>query len=120
MLELTIDYHKKVTFSGERKLHLLWLHEILYCRASENYSVIFLKNGENLVISQSIARVEEKINSQGFFRIHRSFLVNLSLVREYNYGADQLILQDGASLPVARRRKSELMDQLCLDLRVQR
>ncbi|MFA8433915.1 MAG: LytR/AlgR family response regulator transcription factor [Marinifilaceae bacterium] len=118
MLELTIDYHKKVTFSGERRLHLLWLYEILYCRAAENYSVIFLKNGESLTISQSIAKVEERINSLGFFRIHRSFLVNLSQVREYNFGSDQLILQDGASIPVARRRKQELLEKLSLDLRV--
>lgn len=115
MSSLTLNSNRKLTFIGERKLHILWLNEILYCRASENYCKIHLENGSGIMISLSIAKVENRIDSKRFFRIHRSYLVNLSFVREFNYVDDELILKDGTVLPVARRRKQELMEWLNLD-----
>lgn len=47
---------------------------------------------------------------QSFSRCHRSFLVNLAFVRSLEEG--ELILQDGTSVPVSRRRARDVQHDL--------
>ena len=49
----------------------------------------------------------EKELGKGFFRCHRSFLVNLSYVR--NYDANDVILSDGIRVPLSRQKYSSFV-----------
>lgn len=51
--------------------------------------------------------VEQDLGPCGFLRIHRSYLVNYRHI--VTFGAGQVILADGSTLPVSRRRYKELI-----------
>ena len=54
---------------------------ILFCRAEDKYAVIYTAEGEH-VSDRTIEELEATLDPQTFLRIHRSTLVNLTVVRD--------------------------------------
>lgn len=87
---------------------LIAAEEILYVEAQDDYSRVFTADGRHLS-ALSLAALEERLEPSGFFRVHRSYLVNLARVREVlpMYGGLLVLtLGDEAEthIPVSRRR----------------
>ncbi len=102
---------------GGRKL-LLQVDDIYYVMAKDDYSYIYTSE-ERYLSTVSLAQLESKLEHQGFFRVHRRFVVNLSQVKEIvpMYGGTMLLtLKDkGASqVPASRRRVPSLKRALGL------
>lgn len=100
-----------------RKL-LLQVGEIFYVMAKDDYSYIYT-NEERYLSTISLAQLESKLEAQGFFRVHRRFVVNLSQVKEIvpMYGGTMLLtLKDkaGTQVPASRRRVPALKRALGL------
>ena len=100
-----------------RKL-LLQVPDITQIMAKDDYSYIYTE-GERYLSTLSLADLEQKLEPQGFFRVHRRYLVNLAQVREVApmYGGTmELTLKDaaGSKVPVSRRRAPMLKRALGL------
>lgn len=100
-----------------RKL-LLQVVDITHVMAKDDYSYIFT-DGERYLSTFSLADLEHRLESQGFFRVHRRYLVNLAQVGEVApmYGGTmELTLKDAAQthIPVSRRRAPALKRTLGL------
>ena len=96
---------------GDRTL-LIAATEILYVEAQDDYSRVYTVEGRYLS-GQPLTALEERLEPLGFFRVHRSYLVDLARVREVlpMYGG-MLILrlsdEAGTQIPVSRRRAASL------------
>lgn len=102
---------------GGRKL-LLQVEDIYYVMAKDDYSYIYTAE-ERYLSTVSLAGLETKLEPQGFFRVHRRFVVNLSQVKEIvpMYGGTMLLtLKDkpGTQVPASRRRVPALKRALGL------
>ncbi|MDO6758899.1 LytTR family DNA-binding domain-containing protein [Tamlana sp. 2_MG-2023] len=87
--------------------------DICYCKADGNYCEIYFKDDTSKMLSKKIKEVEELINSIAFFRVHNSYLVNLTHVKEFIKSDGQyLVLENGNSIPVARSKKETLLKRL--------
>lgn len=64
------------------RLRLLEPGEIYYLEAREGASVVRTARRQLLPSPRSLEDWEERLAGEGFFRIHRSYLVNLDRVRE--------------------------------------
>ena len=66
----------------------------------------------------SLAQLEKRLDGHGFFRVHRGYLVNLSMVEEIEpvAGGTLLLTLNGVDekIPVSRRRVSALKKALGL------
>lgn len=98
--------NKKININCDGKIYFLDPSEIMYCESDGNYTTIFLANGQKLVLTQILKLIEEKLPSELFFRVHNSFIVNLSKVREFQKNDALLILENSKSIPVSRTKKS--------------
>lgn len=85
--------------------------DIVYFKADENYTEIMLSNGKRVISSKTIKRYEEKMNTNIFFRTHKSFIINI-----YNHmkelsrqDGNVVIMSNGHEVPVARRRMSDFL-----------
>lgn len=97
---------------------LLNVGDIYHVVAKDDYSYIYT-DGERYLSTLSLADLENKLGAQGFFRVHRRFLVNLAHVQEVApmYGGTmELALRDQAKtrVPVSRRRAPALKRALGL------
>ncbi|MCC5929167.1 MAG: response regulator transcription factor [Cyclobacteriaceae bacterium] len=66
----------------EKVNHKVMLHEIIYIESQRDYSRIVTASKEMKVL-QKISDLELKLKNKGFLRIHRSFIVNLSLLESW-------------------------------------
>jgi len=101
------------------KKQFLLSSDILFAMAKDDYTYLFTAE-DRFISSTSLARIEAQLAKQGFFRVHRRFLINLNQVDAFEpqpggtltltlVGTDEVI-------PVSRRRavalKTALRDML--------
>jgi two-component system LytT family response regulator len=85
--------------------------DIMYCESNNTYTYIFLDGKqEPIVISSSLGDLEEVLDN-GFFRIHRQYLVNVNKITELlRTDGGMVIMDNGKELPLARNRRQELFE----------
>lgn len=72
-----------------------------------------LTNGKRMTISKTLKEVEEHLSDEFFFRVHQSHLVNFMHVKKFVKGATgHVLLDDGTTLPVSRRKRSDLLARI--------
>ncbi len=86
--------------------------EIMYCRAMESYCEVHLKKHINYLVSRTLKDMEQILPDELFFRIHKSFLVNLNYVQTFVKAENLIILHNGEQLEVAHRRSDEFLKRL--------
>ncbi len=101
---------------GGKKI-LIGIDTIRYVMARDDYA--YLQTDTDRYFSTvSLAQLEKRLDGHGFFRVHRGYLVNLSLVTEVESvaGGTLLLTMDGVEekIPVSRRRVSALKKALGL------
>ena len=90
--------------------HLLVpLSTILYLEADGSYTNVVTADARHFV-SKGLRELAERLEGKGFYRSHRSYLLNLQYVRSVGAAAKGTVtMTDGTEAPVSRYRRSELM-----------
>ena len=110
---LQSDKKKTLVLRTSDKIHYLNTKNIIRCESDRNYTLFYLNNGQRIVVSNPVKDYEEILDNHGFFRIHKSHLVNLSFVESYIKGdGGYLLLKDKSKLPVSLRKKEILLEKL--------
>ena len=92
-------------------LLFIGIQDIIRCESDDKYSKIFLADKKMILASRTLGDFETILQPHGFFRIHKSYLINLVHLKKYLRGeGGQVIMADGATLDVSRRKKEELME----------
>lgn len=109
---------EKVPTKVNDKIVLFDPPEIDYIESSDGQSNIFIK-GEVYPSVFTLAELERKLHPYGFFRCHRSYIVNLQKVREvvtWTRNSFTLVLNDASksSIPLSKGKMAELKEMLGL------
>ncbi|WP_220700090.1 LytR/AlgR family response regulator transcription factor [Sphingobacterium puteale] len=88
---------------GDTFIRFVWT-DILYIEAMQNYVKIYLKDKVYLV-HQTMHVTANMLPDKAFFRIHKSFLVNLSHIEKISGGR---VYVNGTELPLSKYRREEL------------
>lgn len=87
---------------------LVNINDIIYIQAlkSEKYKLLFTLKDEIIYGKGSINEWEQDIAGFGFISPYRGILVNINYIRSFD--STSLILTNGATIPVSRRKEKEL------------
>ncbi len=89
------------------------IHEIEFMFVFKGLTVMMFQDGRQDVVDMSLSEIEKQLEDQRFFRIHKSYIVNLKRIRELEVNDTHVsIRMKGKSLPVSRRRKRALLKVL--------
>jgi two-component system LytT family response regulator len=89
---------------------VLKLEEIIFCEAERSYTLFHLEGGKTVTVSKPLVEYENLLKNTSFLRIHKSFLINLLHVKEYQRGEGGLVIMtNGTEIEVSRRRKDEFL-----------
>ncbi len=92
---------------------LIKVSDIIYCKADGSYTEIYLLNGKTITTSKLLKVVEELLPSQTFYRIHKSYVVNMNLIKRYNKSeGHQVLMENNTLLDVSDRNKKEFIERL--------
>lgn len=98
-------------------IELVEIKDIVFIKAFENYSRLYLTKGRKFTSTQSFGKFVGMLKNRSYYQCHKSYVVNLEhIVRYYKNG--EIELPDGMRIPVARRRKEEFLELLTLQLTV--
>lgn len=89
------------------------LEEIVVCEAEKNYTIFHLLNKKTVTVSRTLLEYEKILQNTSFFRIHKTFMINLEHVVEYQRGEGGTVVMDnGMEVEVSRRKKEEFMNKI--------
>ncbi|MDQ0214525.1 ABC-2 type transport system ATP-binding protein [Oikeobacillus pervagus] len=118
--EITIQpvQFEKIPIKVNDKIVLFDPPEIDYIESSEGQSNIYIK-GEMYKSVFTMTKLENRLQPYGFFRCHRSYIVNLQKVREvvtWTRNSFTLVLGDAkkTSIPLSKTKMAELKAMLGL------
>lgn len=87
------------------------LDEIFYFEASAMYTIVHT-DVEQIIISKPL-RDFEYLKAAGFYRIHRSFMVNTAKIKRFlKIESDEVEMTNGTKIPVSRSNKDEFKNYM--------
>lgn len=81
---ITAFEEKRIHFYTRTGFVMINPLDIVFVKASGNYSEIYCNPPDKLVITYYLSDVEKKLNKNRFFRISRSVIINLQYLNEVN------------------------------------
>jgi len=108
----TNNNKKKITINTDGKLLFINIDDVLFVESDGNYSTLFLTNNQKLVVTKKLKEVNALLPDDYFFRIHNSFIVNMSKIKEYIKTEGYVVMESNHRIPVARQRKSDFLEKL--------
>lgn len=106
----TNSVNGKITIPQQDGFEVLETANILYCKADDNYTEIYLNNSKKKLVSKTLKYFEEALVESGFARVHKSFLVNVNEVIKYKKGkGGHVVLSNGKEIMVSASKKADLL-----------
>ena len=99
----------KITIPLQNGFEVLDVDDIVFCKADNNYTEIYLTNSKKLV-SKTLKYFEDALKEYTFARIHKSYLVNINAIKQYKKGkGGSVLLSNGKEILVSASQKSNLL-----------
>jgi len=87
--------------------------DIVYCHAISNYTEFHLNNNQKIVSSYTLGYYDELLQEHDFFRVHRSYLINLAHVRMYKKtDGGTIVMNNGDEVEISRNNKEAFLKLL--------
>jgi DNA-binding LytR/AlgR family response regulator len=93
----------------DKDMRKIFVNNIIYIESWKDYVKVFLKEGKNVLVKQSISAMENLLSEHKFLRVHRSYMVSLNKISGYNGVCIQL---DTTEIPIGRLYKQAVMERL--------
>ena len=106
----TSNVNGKITIPQQDGFEVLETADILYCKADDNYTEIYLNTSKKKLVSKTLKYFEEALNDSGFARVHKSYLVNVNEITKYRKGkGGSVVLSNGKEVMVSASKKAGLL-----------
>ncbi|OFY60241.1 MAG: DNA-binding response regulator [Bacteroidetes bacterium RBG_19FT_COMBO_42_10] len=121
-IDKTIRYysHKEAANTGDEEIFIkkssslvkLKLKDIIYIEALENY-VTLTTNDDRFTIHFTMKAIENQLPSGIFIRVHRSYIINKSMIQTIKENSLDLIVGDSLkSIPVGKSFRDTLLNDI--------
>ena len=106
----TNSVNGKITIPQQDGFEILETSDIMYCKADDNYTEIFLNNNKKKLVSKTLKYIEDSLKDANFARVHKSYLVNVNEVVKYVKGkGGSVVLRNGKQITVSASKKADLL-----------
>jgi two-component system, LytTR family, response regulator len=100
----------RLAIPSQEGLRFVETADIIYLEAESNYTIIYITPGIKITVAKTLKDFEELLSRQLFIRIHHSHIINKKHIQRYIRGdGGQVVMSNGKTLDVARRKKEEFM-----------
>src|SRR6187397_1989356 len=112
-ISTSVDYKSNpeafVYLKVDKDMKKIFVNDIVYIESWKDYIKLFLVNGKNLVVKQTITAMENLLSEHKFIRVHRSYMVSINKISGYNGISVQLETKE---IPIGRLYKQVVMEKL--------
>ncbi len=87
--------------------------EIMMLEGNTNYTDLYLLDGKKITVATTLKKLEKRfVICQNFFRPHKSFIVNLDYLSDYQANSNEFTMQNDRTILISRRRKIAFQSRL--------
>lgn len=101
-----VDDNDAMFLKTEHRIVRININDIRYIEGMSEYLKIYLKDAKPIVVLLSMKKMEERLPSHSFMRIHRSYIINLNEIQEVN--KNRVILDADTFLPIGDLYREQL------------
>ncbi|WP_126248740.1 LytR/AlgR family response regulator transcription factor [Chitinophaga rhizosphaerae] len=99
-----------ISLSTSEGVDFVPLSTIIRLEAKGPYTIFFLKDGRQIMVSRNLKEYENSLQEYGFFRIHNSNIINLKDVKRWvKTDGGYAIMSDGAMVAISPKKKEDFM-----------
>lgn len=110
LIPKTNSINGKITIPQLDGFEVIDTSDILYCKADDNYTEIYLNNNKKKLVSKTLKYFEDALMNASFARVHKSYLVNVNEIIKYQKGkGGSVVLSNGKEIMVSASKKSDLL-----------
>lgn len=103
----------RVAVPSRDGLVLIKHEDILYLEASDSYTTVYTRDGKRTISSKHIRVFETNLDAKKFFRVHKSYIINLEHLKGFSRAEGNMaVLDSGALIPVSRRRLPDFLSMI--------
>lgn len=103
-----------IVIKSERTYRKIFVDKIIYCKAEGSYSKIYLNNNKELLFAKLLKEIETLLADYNYFRINRSYLVNLDHCFEILSGEKPiLVLSNDVKLCISLPKMKLFRKRFC-------
>jgi two-component system, LytTR family, response regulator len=110
---LTNKHSGRFAIAHTKGLKIVEEKNVMYFEAQGNCTMLYFNDGTKYLDTRTLKTYESIVDPNAFFRIHKSYLANLSYMVEYLHSEGHyIVLSNKVELPVARNRVSDFIKVL--------
>jgi two-component system LytT family response regulator len=103
--------NRKIILRTFDNIHLVKVQDINFCESEGSYTAVHLLNGKKILVSNLLKEYDELLRDSGFYRVHKSYLINMRHINRFEKGdGGNVVLENESKVPVASRKRDELME----------
>ncbi|MGF6845503.1 two-component system LytT family response regulator [Chitinophaga sp. W3I9] len=113
-LQQHLNQDERLALPTSDGLRMVVAKNIIYCKGAGMQTRLHLQEPEKpVMVCRTLVEMEQWLADKGFFRVHSSFLINLSFMEKYIKGdGGEIIMSDGYSVPLARDKKQDFLQRI--------
>jgi len=78
------NFFEKFAISALDGIHFVKMKEMVRLEADDNYTHIFMNNGQKITTSKTIKWYEDLLTAVNFYRVHKGHIVNMNYMKKFN------------------------------------
>jgi two-component system LytT family response regulator len=104
---------KQILLKTIDNIFLVKIADIIHCEAEHTYCRFHLQGDERILVSKPMGDYEDMLKEYEFFRVHKSYIVNLRQIKKYSKSdGGSLTMMNGSVIPVSVRKKDTLLAKI--------
>jgi two-component system LytT family response regulator len=110
-LKTDIHQKKKMVLKTQENIFLLDLQNIIHFESDGCYTRVYATEVEPILVSRTLKDYDEMLSGSSFYRVHKSYLINLNHIRRFErQEGGTIVLTGNHKIPVASRKRDELLE----------
>ncbi len=101
---------KRIQISTGKNIEFIEVNKLIRIEADGSYSKILIENSNDLYVSKKIVEIEKLLPNEGFFRPHKSHIINIKHVLKYSSNDNAIVMSNNTTVPLSKKRKDRFFE----------
>ena len=100
---------KFIFFKADKKVYKFYFNEILFFEGFGNYVKVHSLSKKTILVLDKLSNLEKNLKSNGFIRVHKSYIINISFVKEIS---GNRIIINNTEIPIGESYKERFWNEI--------
>lgn len=102
----------RIAVNSLQKICYIPVRDIIFCKANGPYTEIHLREGTYLMASKTLSHFDDILIDFNFYRVHRSYLINMNEVLELHKVTNSVLMSNGIKIRISYNAKEFFLKKM--------